>query len=204
MLVFSSGKMAAALLSPLEYSQPALFTATAHPHVTKIVVLTGWAADDRLMPLSGRLNASSAYRILMAMELYRDCPRCDIIISGAEVTTRIMAEVVAKLGVPDSQIIREDKSGSTAESAANLQALLGTEPFFLVTSAGHMPRSLGVLNKQGLVAIPAPTEQQQPKNWRHALLQPSPQSLYGSDLAAHEYIGIAWYRLTDRMSTRAD
>lgn len=203
-LIFSSGKTAAALLSPLEYSRPAVLTATAHPHVNKIVVLTGWAADDALMPLSGRLNASSAYRVLMAMELYRDCPHCEVIVSGKEVTTRLMAEVMSKLGVPATQIIREDKSASTADSADNLQALVGTAPFFLVTSAGHMPRSLGVLNEHGLSAIPAPTEHQQPRDWRHALLQPSPQSLYAADLAAHEYIGILWYRLRGRMSSKED
>ena len=121
-LVFSSGKTAAALLSPLEYSQPAVFTAKSHPEVNKIVVLTGYATDDRLMPLSGRMNHSSAFRVLMAMELYRDCPSCEVIISGGDVTTRIMADVMSKVGVPAAQITREDQSDSTADSAANVQA----------------------------------------------------------------------------------
>jgi uncharacterized SAM-binding protein YcdF (DUF218 family) len=58
-----------------------------------------------------------------------------------------------------------------------------------------MRRSLAVLKAQGLEPIPVPTDYQGPKDWRNAELRPSPQSLFASDLAMHEYIGWVWYRV---------
>lgn len=194
-IVFSSGMSAAALMSPLEYSSPAVHDSQQFPQARRIVVLTGWAADDPQMPLSGRMNSAAAYRVLMALELFLRRPDCTVIVSGDDTTTRIMGDVLAKMGVPGDQLTLENRSLTTAESARNLQPLLSDEPFFLVTSAGHMPRSLATLRKQGLNAIAAPTDHQLPKDWRNAGLQPSPSSLAVSDLAVHEYVGLLWYRL---------
>src|SRR5688572_4828656 len=41
-LVFSSGMVATALMSPLEYAYPTLRNASAYPQVDRIVVLTAW------------------------------------------------------------------------------------------------------------------------------------------------------------------
>ena len=45
-LVFSSGMVATALMSPLEYAYPTLGNASAYPQVDRIVVLTAWATED--------------------------------------------------------------------------------------------------------------------------------------------------------------
>jgi uncharacterized SAM-binding protein YcdF (DUF218 family) len=194
-VVFSSGMVAAAIMSPLEYSQPMLRQPGAFPEARHIVVLTGWASDDTALPLSGRMNASSAYRVLLALELYKERPDCDVIVSGEPVTARVMGDVLAKLGVPRDRLILEDKSLTTEASAANLKALLGNEFFFLVTSAGHLPRTLAAAEREGLQAIPAPTDFQLPKEWRDAEFSPRPESLAVSNLAIHEYLGSLWYAL---------
>lgn len=193
--VFSSGMIAGALMSPLEYEYPRLRDAAQYPEVHHIVVLTGWAGEDDDMPLTGRYSASSAYRVLMALELHSERPDCDVIISGDEPTARLMGEGMVKLGLPREKLRLESQSLTTAESAARLKPMLGDQPFFLVTSAGHMPRTLAVLAKQELKAIPAPTDHQLPKHWRNAEWNPSPLSLTVSDRATHEYIGLLWYRL---------
>lgn len=193
-LVCSSGAVATALLSPLEYEHPALEDAGLFPTVRHIVVLTGYAADDPDMPLTARLNDSSAFRVMMALQLQRSCPDCDVIVSGDPTTARVMGEVLIKLGLRKEQLTLETASENTAASAANLQPLLRGE-FFLVTSAGHQRRALAVLKHRGLKPIPVPTDYQMPKKWRTAELRPSPQSLLVSDLAIHEYVGAVWYRL---------
>jgi uncharacterized SAM-binding protein YcdF (DUF218 family) len=195
--VFSSGMIAGALMSPLEYSHPRLRDAAQYPQARHIVVLTGWAGDDDDMPLTGRYSASAAYRVLMALELYSERPDCDVIISGDETTARLMGEGMVKLGLPSEKLRLESQSFTTADSAAHLEPILGDQPFFLVTSAGHMPRTLGVLAKQGLKAIPVPTDHQLPKHWQNAEWNPSPLSLTVSDRAMHEYLGLLWYRLRD-------
>lgn len=193
-VVSSSGTVAALLMSPLEYEYPALHDAGAYPAVEQIVVLTGYAADDKDMPLTGRLNYASAYRVLLALELYRDCPKCRVVVSGGPETATVMGEALVRLGLPEQKLQLETASNTTAESAANLRPLL-REPFFLVTSSGHLRRSMAVLKRYGLQPIAAPTDYQGPKNWRDAPLIPSPQSLAASDLAVHEYLGSWWYRL---------
>jgi uncharacterized SAM-binding protein YcdF (DUF218 family) len=198
-VTFSTGVIAAALMRPLDYAYPAVHKPQQFAEVRHIVVLTGWAADDPDMPLTGRFGVSTAYRVLMTLELYIDRPDCDVLISGGPETARIMAEALMKLGVPKDRVRLEDRSATTAESAANLQPLLGRKPFFLVTSAGHLPRSMGALEKLGLNAIPVPTDHQLPKNWRRAEWHPTPASLVISDRAMHEYVGLLWYRLRGRL-----
>jgi uncharacterized SAM-binding protein YcdF (DUF218 family) len=194
--LFSSGMVAAALMSPLEYTYPTLKDPRTHPEARHIVVLTGWAADDPDMPLTGRLNASSAYRVLMALELVRDRPDCDVIVSGDVKTARIMGESLEKLGVPREKLRFGAGGSSTADSARLLPALVAKDAFFLVTSAGHMPRSMDEMKREGLNAVPVPTDHQLPRDWRRADWKPSPTSLYTSELAVHEYLGRAWRALS--------
>jgi uncharacterized SAM-binding protein YcdF (DUF218 family) len=105
-----------------------------------------------------------------------------------------------QFGVPSPAIVLEETSRSTAESAVNVGMLLREhdDPFFLVTSAGHMPRSLAVFRKQGLEPIPVPIDHQLPKDWRKANLAPRPAALVVSDLAVHERLGLLWYRIRGR------
>src|SRR5262245_16360251 len=107
-VVFSSGMVAAALMSPVEYAYPSVTDGRSHPEARHIVVMTAWAADDPAMPLTGRLSASSAYRVLMALELARERPDCDVIVSGKRSTARIMAQSLEKLGVPRDKLRVED------------------------------------------------------------------------------------------------
>jgi len=192
--VCSSGTVAAALMSPLEYEHPAVHDLRAYPNIDHIVVLTGYAADDPQMPLTGRLHYASGFRVMMALALQSQCSACDVIVSGDATTAKVMGEALVSLGLPQDRLILETASKTTAASAVNLKPML-SEPFFLITSAGHMRRSLAVLKAQGLEPIPVPTDYQGPKDWRNAEVRPSPQSLFASDLAMHEYIGWVWYRL---------
>jgi uncharacterized SAM-binding protein YcdF (DUF218 family) len=193
--VFSSGMVAAALISPLEYAYPTLQDPRAHPEARHIVVLTGWAADDPAMPLTGRFSPSTAYRVLMVLELLSDRPDCDVIVSGDRKTARIMGEALEKLGVSREKLRLEDGGSSTADSARLLPALVANDAFFLVTSAGHLPRSMDEMKRVGLNAVPVPTDHQLPRDWRRADWKPTATSLYASDLAVHEYLGRAWRRL---------
>jgi uncharacterized SAM-binding protein YcdF (DUF218 family) len=189
-LLFSSGRMAAALNSPLD--------ARARPEARYIVVLGARAADDPDMPVTGRLNASAAYRVLMALELHRQRPELPVIVSGTEVTTRVMADSLIAAGMPRTQVVLEGRSQVTADSAVNLRPWVGDSPFFLVTSAGHLPRAMASLERQGLAPVAVPTDHKQPRIWSHGSLAPSPDSLSHSDLAFHEYLGRIWYAIRDR------
>ena len=192
--VFSTGPVATFLISPLEYKYPMLSSPGDFPEAKNIVVLTGYAAKDKLMPLSSRVNSASAFRVLEAYHLYQQRPDCQIIISGAPVAVDVMRELLVELGIPETDITGESNSPHTFFSAKNLKAVINETPFFLVTSAGHMTRSMGVFNKQNMSPIPAPTDYQLPDDVRKVMLKPTLMHLYFSELAIHEYIGIAWYK----------
>ena len=194
-LVFSSGMVAAALMSPLEYAYPTIKDPRAYPQAHHIVVLTAWASEDPEMPLTGRLNASAGYRVMLALEFTRMRPDCEVIVSGDEITTRVMSQALLELGLAPDRLRTAEGGRSTAYSAQLLSEKLHDEPFFLVTSAGHMPRSMQLMSHYGLRAIPAPTDHQLPRDWRKAEWQPSPFSLLVSDLAVHEHLSRLWYRL---------
>jgi uncharacterized SAM-binding protein YcdF (DUF218 family) len=199
LLVLSSGKTATALSSPLEYAYPKAPAPQSNSPARAIVVLAAYATDDASMPLSTRPNSSAMFRIVEAVHLWRACQQCTVIVTGVNPTTRVMAESLAALGIPSTQIQVDSGARNTAGSAVNLRASLGVDAFYLVTSAGHMPRSMGVFLKQGLRPIPAPTEYHVPKSIAQAEWSPSSLNLYFSDVAMHEHIGTWWYRLTDRI-----
>lgn len=203
LLVFSNGLVATLLMSPLEYEYPALQDPTRYPEVRTIVVLTGWAADDDVFPLSARMNSSSAFRVLEAANLYAARPDCRVLVTGSDVAARIMHRQLQRLGIPDQALLIDVESQNTAASAARVRKLLGDAPVFLVSSAGHMRRAMWTFQQQGVRPIAAPTDHLLPRSARNASWTTSATHLQASDLAAHEYVGLVWYRLRDSLSLLA-
>jgi uncharacterized SAM-binding protein YcdF (DUF218 family) len=199
LLIFSSGKTATALSSPLEYAYVKATPPQPGSVSRDIVVLAAYAADDPNMPLSSRPNSSAMFRIVEAVHLWRACQQCTVIVTGMDPTTKVMAESIAALGVPADRIRIDNGAANTAESAVNVASMLSAPSFYLVTSAGHMPRSMGVFLKQGLQPIPAPTDYLLPKYVSQAEWSPSSLNLYFSDAAMHEHIGLLWYRIRGRI-----
>jgi len=197
-LLFSSGAVSTSLMVPLERGFQPVTDVRQHPHARVIVVLTGWATDDTRQLPSARLNPSSAYRVLAAMELWRQRPESPVIVSGAARTVRVMAATLRSLGLPEDKLVLDENAWNTSDSATNLKGRLGQEEFFLVTSAGHMPRALGAFEKQGLAAIAVPTDFHGPPNAGAARWFPQASSLADSDMAIHEYVAQFWYRITGR------
>jgi uncharacterized SAM-binding protein YcdF (DUF218 family) len=191
--VFSSGKTATGVMSPLEYAFPRI--PDDPPPAQAIVVLAAYAADDPDMSLSDRPNPSALYRIVEGVLLWRKCQDCRVIVTGSSPTTEVMGALVVALGVPSDRVTLDTDAINTAASATNVQRLLGTSRFFLVTSAGHLPRAMAAFAARGLEPIPAPTDHQLPRRVAQASWTLSPFHLQASDLAMHEWVGALWYRL---------
>jgi len=133
--VFSSGKTATGVMSPLEYAFPRI--PDDPPPAQAIVILAAYAADDPNMSLSDRPNPSALYRIVEGVLLWRKCQDCRVIVTGSSPTTEVMGALVVALGVPSERVTLDTDAINTAASATNVQRLLGTNRFFLVTSAGQ-------------------------------------------------------------------
>ena len=199
LVIFSSGTVASFLLSRLEYSYPSIQDPNRYPEADTIVVLTAYAADDQRMPLSSRINTSGTYRMLEASSLYHLCQHCNVIITGYPVAARLMGTLMERMGIPRQRISIDMNSPNTEASAVNLETRLKDEAFFLVTSAGHMPRTMALFEEHGMHPIAAPTDFKMPQEMEHAPIWPDPEHLYYSDLAIHEYLAMLWYRLRDSL-----
>jgi len=199
-LVFSNGLVATMLIRPLEYRYPPLLEAEQYQDIHTLVVLTAYATDDRNMPISSRAGSSAMYRILEVVRLYRDGGIQEIVVSGDPTGSKIMCELLFISGVPEEAVTRDSNSVHTVDSAHNAGRILADRDFILVTSAGHMPRALGVFRNIGLDPVPAPTDFQLPKDIGSASPKFSAFHLSVSDLAIHEYMGLLWYRMTGRTS----
>jgi len=157
-------------------------------------------------------------RVLYAAQLFRD-GRAPLVLCTSGVATgglalrppsEDMAELLEFFGVPKSAILLETASGNTREHARNLAPVFrerGFKRVLLVTSAMHMPRSMGVFRKYcpEVEFIAALTDYRAAKRipgpWYRELarLIPTPSQLATFSEAAHEYLGIAYYRYREWM-----
>lgn len=193
-LAFASGPIAFLLLGYLEYQVPSA-PVSEREGIRTIVVLAAYAESDPLVPLSGRVSSGTAVRLLEAISLFQAKPDSTLIVSGGGVVPAIMRDVLISAGVPADHIMVDGASFSTFESATHLASVLERAPFLLVTSAGHMPRAMGVFRKIGGDPRPIPTHYLTRRNWLAIQYLPKPSHLEYSDLAMSEYAALVWYRI---------
>ncbi len=106
------------------------------------------------------------------------------------------------LGIPANQIVLENKSRNTWENALFTKALVNPKPgeiWLLVTSAWHMPRSMGIFRKVGFKVTPYPVDYRtygDKRDFQFPYL--ALDELTMLDNAMHEWIGLAAYHLTGK------
>lgn len=190
--LFSIALVADLILSPLENQYKAISEKDI-VRAEKAVFLSGGGEADIL-----RLS-----EILRIWQLkLKEQKELQIIISvgnplkpGDEEGAKEIKEYLAERGIKKENIILETKARNTAESAIYIKEIVGKEPFFLVTSAYHMQRSIKIFQKIGTVPIPAPADFKIKKDYNIFSLFPDPINLEKSDLAFHEYFGIFYYSI---------
>ncbi|WP_252181164.1 YdcF family protein [Azospirillum sp. B4] len=183
---------------------------TALPdHVDGIIVLGG-SVDQIATAETGRPEVNGAAERLMVMpELARRYPNARIIFSGGSGELRdpdekeapVARAALEEMGMDISHVTFEGESRNTWENARFSRDLMRPEPgqtWLLVTSAFHMPRSVGIFRRVGWPVVPYPVDIRAPKV---LLYRPSFDLLGGLELlsqSVHEYIGLVAYRLMDR------
>jgi len=98
-------------------------------------------------------------------------------------------------GIDEQNILLEDESKTTFESAQNVAKILKQKPFFLITSAYHLPRSIWIFKKYNTNPIPAPTDFKIQNEYNFFDFFPKANNLKNVDSAFHEYFGLVYYRL---------
>jgi uncharacterized SAM-binding protein YcdF (DUF218 family) len=195
LLTLASGWTATALLTPLERANTTAIVRDGDPAARAIVVLGAFGIPEPDVPLSSWPNDAGLFRVVEAIHLRERCRDCRVFVSGSTPTVDAMAKVLVSLGVSPMDVGIEGRSDTTVASARNMEGRLRGAPFYLVTSAGHMPRALLAFRALGLNPLPAPTDFRAQRDLAFANPWPNPHSLMLSDLAIHEYLGLLWYRL---------
>ena len=113
----------------------------------------------------------------------------------------IVGPFLSSLGVDENRVQFENQSRNTYENAIMSKQMVNPYPgetWILVTSAFHMPRSVGIFRKAGWNVIPYPTDFNFAGDY---YFQPSFSFISGLNSlsgAIHEWLGLLIYWLTDK------
>lgn len=176
LLLLSSNRLAAAaLVRGLEYRHlppPEIAQAPAAGRsepLAPVIVLLGGGTDSFSPPRPMVELNGAGDRVLYAAQLYRLGYAPRLLVTGGNINwmtngrspAEDMRDLLIFLGVPVEAIWLESESQNTYENALYTRQLLaadGIDRIILVTSAQHMPRSVGLFVKQGFEVLPAPAD----------------------------------------------
>lgn len=179
---------------------------------TGIIVLGG-AVDEGVTRRRGLPSLNeAAERMTEAVALARRFPQARLVFSGGsgrfaqqEMTESDVARMLfVSLGVPEERMTFENRSRDTWENAVFTRDTVRPKPgetWLLVTSAMHMPRSVGIFRKVGFSVIAYPVDYRTgggPGDFFG--LRRMGQTIADIDQASHEYLGLAAYYLAGKSS----
>ncbi len=200
--------VADALLGPLEKRYPAVIEAPANASAIHWIVVLGHGhSSDTGWPAPARLNDEALFRLTEGIRLSRLLPHAQLVLSGGgngEISqAEALREAALALGVSPERIHLEPTPRDTGEEAERMAALLESrdsldEPFLLVTSSAHMPRSVRHFHARGLNPVPAPGHAYVRSRRDLALRDffPTASGYRKVERAVHEYLGMMWAGLT--------
>lgn len=186
-----------AMMEPLETR----FERFQAPKLDGIILLGGFLGTKYPDPLDTLLG-DAGERLLATAVLAREHPEARIIITDIS-EAKPAAEVLSALGIARERIVTEERATSTWENARFTKALVDPQPgetYALVTSAYHMPRSIGAFRGAGwtdLVAIPVDRRTIAGGLWQRLPLNPS-VGLTTTDTATREWSALLGYHLAGR------
>jgi uncharacterized SAM-binding protein YcdF (DUF218 family) len=197
------------LLYPLEQRFPPWDSTLGPPD--GIVVLGGSVDPDLSVAHRTEVVRSAPDRMIAAAALARRYPNARVVFSGG--SSNLLSNdareadyagaVFESLGVAKARLIMERRSRNTFENAEFSKKIAAPKPgerWLLVTSAFHMPRSVGLFRKAGFAVQPYPVD------WRvggredlFTFTNLAIDGLGRTDLAVREWIGLVAYRATGKI-----
>lgn len=198
-----------ALIYPLEQRFPPWDAARGAPD--GIIILGGSIDADLSVAHGTPVVRGAPDRIIAAAALARRYPNARVVFSGGSANliandareADFAGAIFESLGVDKSRLVMERASRNTQENAQFSKALVAPkdgERWLLVTSAFHMPRSVGLFRKAGFAVEPYPVDWR--VGGRDDLMTPSNVTVEGlarTDLAIREWMGLVAYRLTGKI-----
>jgi uncharacterized SAM-binding protein YcdF (DUF218 family) len=197
------------LLYPLESRFPPWDASRGAPDG---IIVLGGSIDADLSEAHGEtVVRSAADRIIAATELARRYPNARILFSGGSANlisndareADYAGAVFESLGVAKTRLVMERSSRNTQENAQFSSAMVqpkSSERWLLLTSAFHMPRSVGLFRKAGFNIEPYPVDWR--VGGRRDLLTFSSIATDGLgrvEVGLREWLGLIAYRATGKI-----
>jgi uncharacterized SAM-binding protein YcdF (DUF218 family) len=206
-LVFTLLPVNIFLLKPLEerFSAP-----TKLPeNIDGIIVLAGSEKPVITWSRGQPSFDDGAERLTTFVALARRYPQARLIYAGGtgsmlyqdykpNETARMLFE---QLGLDIDRVQFDAKARNTYENAVNSYDLLGENnkgDWVLITSAFHMPRSVGIFRKTGWKVIPYPVDFQTSGKWKYDWKFASLTNFLEFSTGLHEWLGLIAYRVTGK------
>lgn len=187
--------------------------------------LPGDVAGIILLAGSERPAASEAYgephlggdgtRYVAALRLAHRHPAARLVYSGGPrsepgkgplgTQSGVAAEIIGSMGIDPSRVTFESGSRDSCDHPVNVRKLVQPQPgehWVVVTTAMHMPRVMACFEAAGWGdVIPYPTDfKVVPGPWGAGTFQVA-DNLTLLDAAAHEWLGLVFYRLSGRTNS---
>lgn len=180
---------------------------------TGILVLGGSIDQVTTAARGGQVTLAAApSRITEAVALAHRYPQARLVFTGGSNAllradslgeAEAAAKLFVELGIARERITIENQSRNTYENAILTKGLVQPKPgerWLLVTSAWHMPRSIGIFRQAGFPVVPYPTDFET-RNTERELWRPILPASRGLDLVdkmAREWLGLLAYRVGGR------
>lgn len=177
------------------------------------IIVLGGVVDEVVTVARGQMSIGSAVeRLTEFAKLSNKYPEAKLVFtsgSGKLLTQNIkegevVGDLLRTLGVDMSRLIVESNSRNTYENALMSMELVEPKPdetWVLITSAFHMPRSVGIFRKLGWNVLPYPVDFYLQGDEHFEISFNLIGGLNSFSGGLHEWLGLAFYWLTDKTDT---
>jgi uncharacterized SAM-binding protein YcdF (DUF218 family) len=197
-----------ALIAPLEDR----FARPVEPAQVDGLVVLGGAMDGEVTSTRGRWELNrSGDRYVEALRLALKYPTAKVVVAAGpaalaphqEPEALAVERFLADFGVTGERVILDQKSRNTEENAVFAKELAGAgqgQTWLLVTSAFHMPRSVGLFRRAEFAVVPWPTDYMTSgsEGLNVKFDQPT-ENLWLSTMALREWTGLLGYYLVGKI-----
>ncbi len=174
------------------------------------IITLGGVVNEIVTKSRGQISVGGGIsRLLEFATLAKRYPNAKLVFTGGSgkllsqdiKEADVLEPLLAILGMDPNRVIYENKSRNTYENATLTKSLINPGPdetWVLVTSAFHMPRSMGVFRKAGWQIIPYPVDYAYAADATLTPFFDLPGGLVRLAAGLHEWLGLVFYRLTGK------
>lgn len=189
------------LIKHLEDKYPAIHIQSEEWQKTEaIVVLACNHFEDDDFPFVSRWPNCSLQRNLHAALMYREHSMPIFLAGDILGSTDRYSQAshnkyfFERMGVNSADIFTVPRGTNTETEVDALVSILDGRYISLVTSASHLPRAVFYFEEKNIKVLPIPVEHFSRKNVQPVVGLPNAASLYRSERAIHEYLGLIYQK----------